>query len=128
MSSRRIGGQNPCRASWFALVFLKQTVEFNHPPCRDSCFYSVFLKQTVEFNCLLQKDRGKTASAAKILSPHPMLGPLPSLLIKSFFYGSLSTYEKLRLREKTIKRLAGMPQPDTRNNKQKTGVTKPAPF
>ena len=27
---RRIGGQNPCRASRFALVFLKQMVELNH--------------------------------------------------------------------------------------------------
>ena len=74
---RRIGGQNPCRASYFVLVFLKQTVEFNHPPCRDSCFASIFLKQKVEFNCLFQKDRGKTASVARNLSPSPMRRPLP---------------------------------------------------
>ena len=59
--------QNPCRASCFASVFLKQTVEFNHPPCLASCFGSVLLKQTVEFHSLFQKDRGKTASAARIL-------------------------------------------------------------
>ena len=39
-----IGGQNPCRAS---------------------CFASVFLKQTVEFNRLFQIVQGKTASAAR---------------------------------------------------------------
>ena len=48
-SSCRIGGQNPRCASCFAQVFLKQTVEFNHPPCRASCFASVFLKKMVEF-------------------------------------------------------------------------------
>ena len=40
----RMGGQNPCHASCFASVFLKQMVELNH---------------------LFQKDRGKTASAAR---------------------------------------------------------------
>ena len=34
-----------------------------------------------------QKDRGKTASAARILSPNPTRRPLPCLLIQSFFYG-----------------------------------------
>ena len=38
-------------------------------------------------NHLFQKDRGKTASAARILSPNPTRRPLPCLLIKSFFYG-----------------------------------------
>ena len=88
MSSRRIGGQNPCRASCYAPVFLKQTVEFNRPPCSSSCFALVFLKQTVEFNRSFQKDRGKTASTAKILYPNPTQQPLPCLLIKSFFSGA----------------------------------------
>ena len=43
-------GTESLRASCFASVFLKQTVEFNCPPFRASCFSSVFLKQTVEFN------------------------------------------------------------------------------
>ena len=42
----------------------------------------------VELNCLFQKDQGKTASAARILSPNPTQRPLPCLLIKSFFYRS----------------------------------------
>ena len=42
--SHRIGGQNPCRAS---------------------CFVSASVKQTVELNCLFQKDRCKTARAAR---------------------------------------------------------------
>ena len=37
-------------------------------------------------NCLFQKDRGKTTSAARILSPNPTRRPLPCLLIQSFFY------------------------------------------
>ena len=32
----RIRGQNPCCASFFASVYLKQMVEFNRPPCRTS--------------------------------------------------------------------------------------------
>ena len=71
----RIGGQNPCRASCFTLVYLKQTVEFNSPPCRANCFTLVFLKQTVEFN-----------RVARLLSPNPTRRPLPCLLIKYFFY------------------------------------------
>ena len=43
-SSHRIGGQNPCHAS---------------------CFVWVFLKQMVELICLFKKDRGKTASRAR---------------------------------------------------------------
>ena len=39
----------------------------------------------VEFNCLFQKDQGKTASAARILSANPMRRPLPCLLIQSLF-------------------------------------------
>ena len=39
-----------------------------------------------ELNRLFQKDRGKTASAARILSPNPTGRPLPCLLIESFFY------------------------------------------
>ena len=38
-------------------------------------------------NRLFQKDRDKTASAARILSPNPKRQPLPCLLNKSFFYG-----------------------------------------
>ena len=60
---------------------------------------SVFLKQTVEFNRLFnhlfQKDQGKTASAARILSPNPTLRPLPCLLIKSFFYGTYICMETI---------------------------------
>ena len=40
-----------------------------------------------EHNCFFQKDQGKTASGARILSPYPTQRPLPCLLIKSFFYG-----------------------------------------
>ena len=83
---RRIGGQNPCRASCFASAFLKQMVEFNCPTSRASCFASVFLKQMIEFNHLFQKDRGKTASAARILFPNPTRRPSPCLLNESFFY------------------------------------------
>ena len=83
---RRIGGQNPCRASCFALAFLKQTVEFSSPPCHTSCFASVFLKQMIECNHLFQKDQGKAASVARILSPNPTRRPLPCLLNQSFFY------------------------------------------
>ena len=74
----------------FCLGFLKQTVEFNRPPCHASCFALVFLKQIVEFNHLIQKDGGKAASTARILSPNPTRRPLPCLLIKSFFYAALS--------------------------------------
>ena len=42
-------------------------------------------------NRLFQKDRDKTASAARILSPNPTRRPLPCLLIQSFFYGAEST-------------------------------------
>ena len=86
MSSHRIGGQNPCSASCFASVFFKQTVEFYRPPSCASCFALVFFKQTIEFNHLFHKDRGKTASAARILSPNVTRRPLPCLLIQSFFY------------------------------------------
>ena len=41
----------------------------------------------VELNRLFQKDRGKTANVARILSPNPIRRPLPCLLIQSFFYG-----------------------------------------
>ena len=44
-------------------------------------------QQMVEFNHLFQNDQGKTASAARILSPNPMRQPLPCLLIQSLFYG-----------------------------------------
>ena len=64
-SSRRIGGHNPCRAS---------------------CFVWVFLKQMVELIRLFKKYRGKTASAARILSPNLTRQPSPCLLNKSFFY------------------------------------------
>ena len=36
---------------------------------------------------LFQKDRGNTASPARILSPNLTRRPLPCLLIPSFFYG-----------------------------------------
>ena len=38
------GGQNPCHASCFASVFLKQMVEFNRPAWCASCFASVFFQ------------------------------------------------------------------------------------
>ena len=76
---RRIGGQNPCRASCFASAFLKQRVEFNRPPCHASCFASVFLKKN-------DRVQNKTASAARILSPNPTQRPLPCLLNQAFFY------------------------------------------
>ena len=42
---------------------------------------------------MFQIDRGKTGSAARILSPKQTRRPLPCLLIKSFFYGnSAKTY------------------------------------
>ena len=65
--SHRIGGQNPCHASCFELVFLKQMVELNR---------------------LFQKGRGKTASRARIQSPNPTRRPLPYLPIQTIFYGS----------------------------------------
>ena len=51
------------------------------------CFSSVFLIQMIEYNHLFQKDRGKTASAARNLSPDPTRRPLPCLLNQYFFYG-----------------------------------------
>ena len=45
------------------------------------------VRGTVELDCLFQIYRGKSASAARILSPNPIRRPLPCLLIKSFFYG-----------------------------------------
>ena len=50
-----------------------------------NCIVNV-LKQMVELNRLFKKDWGKTASAARILSPNPTRRPLPCLLIQSFFY------------------------------------------
>ena len=41
-------GTESLSSELFCLVFLKQTIEFNHPPCRVSCFASVFLKQMFE--------------------------------------------------------------------------------
>ena len=74
------GGQNPCHASCFASVFLKQTAELNCPPCHASCFASVFLKQTDVFNHLFQKGPDKTANTARILFPNRTRRPLPCLL------------------------------------------------
>ena len=59
-SSHRIGGQNPCRASFFAVVFLKQTVELKRP--------------------------SKNSQHGKDSVPNPMRRPC--LQIKSFFYAS----------------------------------------
>ena len=108
-SSRRIGGQDPCCSSFFATVFLKQTVEHNllfqkHQGKTASAakrtveLNRLFQKhqgktasaarRTVELNRLIQKDRVKTACAARMLSPNPMRRPLPCLLIQSFFYGA----------------------------------------
>ena len=42
----------------------------------------------VELIRLFKKDQGKTASAARILSPNPTRRPLPCLLIQSFFYAA----------------------------------------
>ena len=60
--------------------YTKQTVEFNSGRTASSAM------GTVELNRLSQKDRGRTASAARILSPNPTRRPLPCLLIQSFFY------------------------------------------
>ena len=40
----------------------------------------------VELNRMFQIDQSKTSSTARILSPNPTRGPLPCLLIQSFFY------------------------------------------
>ena len=92
-ASCRIGGQNPCLASCFAQVFLKQKVELNRLFQKDqgttasvakgtvepNYFFQKdqgktagAVKGTVEPNRLFQKDQGKTASAERILSPNPM--------------------------------------------------------
>ena len=63
---RQIGGHNPCRASFFASFFFKQAVGKKSRA-----------RGTVELNRLYQKDRGKTDSAARILSPNPTGRPLP---------------------------------------------------
>ena len=60
-----------CRASCFASVFLKQSVELNHLFQDDQGKTAGAARGTVEVNCLFQKDRGKTAIAARILSPNP---------------------------------------------------------
>ena len=54
-------------------------------PVFHSVIYNSVVRR-IELNLLFQKDRGKTASAAKILSQNPMRRPLPCILIKSFFY------------------------------------------
>ena len=87
-SSRRIGGQNPCCSSFFATVFLKQTVEHNRLFQKHQGKTASAARRTVELNRLIQKDRVKTACAARMLSPNPMRRPLPCLLIQSFFYGA----------------------------------------
>ena len=64
-------GQNPCRASCCASVFLKQMVELNHLFQKDQGKTASAARGTVELNRLFQKGRGKTASAARNLSPNP---------------------------------------------------------
>ena len=81
-----MGGQNLCSPSGFASVFLKQTVELNRLFQKDRIKTAIAARGMVELDRLFQKDQGKTASAARILSPNPMRRPLPCLLIKSFFY------------------------------------------
>ena len=54
-SSRWIGGQNPCRASFCVSVFLKQTVELNRRPCCTTVavlprsFWNKRLNSTISF-------------------------------------------------------------------------------
>ena len=90
--SCQIGGQNHCRATCFASVFLKQTFELSRLFKKDRVKTASAAKGMVEFNCLFQKDQGITASAARIPSPNLMFQPLPCLLIQSFFYGNKVLY------------------------------------
>ena len=55
--------------------FLKQTVELNHLFQKDRVKTASAARGTAELNRLFQKDRGKTASAARILSPNPTRRP-----------------------------------------------------
>ena len=66
-----MGGQNLCGASGFASVFLKQTVELNRLFQKDRIKTAIAARGMVELDRLFQKDQGKTASAARILSPNP---------------------------------------------------------
>ena len=100
-SSCRIGVQNPGCASCFASVFLNQTVESTICFQKDRDKTASAARGKVELNRLFQKDRGKTASAAKILSPNPTQRPLPCLLIKFFFYDphtAVTHHKQLKIR------------------------------
>ena len=72
----------------------------------------------VELNRLFQKDRGKTASVARIQSPNPTQQPLHCLLIQSFFYGV-----KQRIYEYILLRLGSTPP----RRLKKCGLTQPLP-
>ena len=71
--------------TWFGLYFMSlvTTCHRRRIELEDKA------KVTVELNRLFQKDRGNTASAARILSPNPMRRPLPCLLSQSLLYASL---------------------------------------
>ena len=56
-----------------------------------------FNRLPVELKRLFQIDQGKTASAARILSPNPTRLPLPCLLSQSFFYGYMSGFCNIQL-------------------------------
>ena len=61
-------------------------VELNHLFQKDRDKTASAARGTAELNRLFQKGQGKTASAARILSPNPTPRPLPCLLNQSFFY------------------------------------------
>ena len=54
------------------------------------CFKKTEAKQLAQKGGLFQKDQGKTAGVARILSPNPTWRPLPRLLNQSFFLTSAS--------------------------------------
>ena len=66
-----LGGQNPCRASCFVWVFMKQMVELICLFNKDQGKTASPARGIVEPIHLFKKDRGKTARAARILSPNP---------------------------------------------------------
>ena len=70
---------------------MPRLVELNHLYQKDRGKTASAARGTVELNHLFQIDRGKTASLARILSPNLIQRPLPCLLIKSFFYAVYSS-------------------------------------
>ena len=92
--------------TWFGLYFMSlvTTCHRRRIELEDKA------KVTVELNRLFQKDRGNTASAARILSPNPTRRPLPCLLIQSFFYATCSIVTtKLMVFKLSAKHIDGKP-------------------